>query len=164
MLRLMCMAALLGLAACSPEAKKDAAPAEGADVVAPKNPFFGTWELTAAKIAPWWDNKGEEPTPDPAMAKIVFHADRSSGPTLLTCDKPHYIVNIAPQRALFEGNLPDPPKDAPALGFTSPDVTVLAFSCASGTADVSADFPQVTDDTIMLGLDNVLYTFKRTGD
>ena len=162
MLRVALVAALLGLAACSPSAKED--PAEGADAITPRNPFFGTWELTAAKIAPWWDKQGEEPAPEPDMAKFVFQADKSSGPALLTCDKPHYMVNLTPERGLFEGNLPDPAKDAPALGFTSTDITVLSFSCASGTADVSVDFPMIDDDTIMTGVSNVLYTFKRTGN
>lgn len=165
MLRLLLVAAIAGLAACSPETKKEEAPAAGgADVVAPKNPFFGTWEMTNAKIAPWWDKKGDEPAADPAMSTFVFHADKSSGPPLLTCDKPHYMTNLLPERSLFQGNLPDPAKDAPALGFTSPDITVLSFTCASGTADVLVDFPMIDDDTIMAGVDNVLYTFRRTGD
>lgn len=163
MFRIAFAVAMLALAACSPEAKTEAPVAEGADAITPGNPFFGTWEMTAAKIAPWWDHTGEEPAADPAMATIVLHADASSGPPLLTCDKPHYLVNIAPERGLFQGNLPDPAKDAAALGFTSPDITVLSFTCASGTGDVLIDFPMIDDDTIMTGLDNVLYTFRRTG-
>lgn len=162
MLRIALVAAILGLAACSPSGKETPA-AEGADAITPRNPFFGTWELTAARIAPWWDKQGDEPTPEPDMAKFVFQADKSSGPALLTCDKPHYMVNLTPERGLFQGNLPDPAKDAPALGFTSTDITVLSFSCASGAADVSVDFPMIDDDTIMTGISNVLYTFKRTG-
>ena len=38
----------------------------------------------------------------------------------------------------------------------------MSFSCQSGTGDFLADFPMLDDATIMLGLDNVLYTFKRT--
>lgn len=161
-------AALLALmAGCSPtgETKPEAAPTPGitgADAITPQNPFFGTWSLEGAKIAPWWDHKGEEPTPDPAMTKIVFNADTSSGPPLLTCDKPKYAVNLVSPRALFEGNLPDPMKDATAMGFSAEGATSMTFTCASGTADVSLDFPMVNDDTIMLGLDNVIYTFKRT--
>lgn len=155
------------LQACSPaaETKPEVAPAvapSGADAITPQNPFFGTWSLEGAKIAPWWDHKGEEPAPDPGMTKIVFGADASSGPPLLTCDKPKYAVNLVSPRALFEGNLPDPMKTATAMGFSAEGATSMTFTCASGTADVSLDFPMADDDTIMLGLDNVIYTFKRT--
>ena len=37
----------------------------------------------------------------------------------------------------------------------------MTFTCAEGTGDVSLNFPMIDDDTIMLGLDNVLYTLKR---
>jgi hypothetical protein len=159
---------LMLAAACAPAAEdKPAAPAasvaSGADAITPGNPFFGTWSLDSARIAPWWDNKGAEPAADPALAKISFAADKTSGPPLLTCDKPQYALNIVPTRSLFEGNLPEPPKDAAALGFSSYGITSMTFSCASGSADVSLDFPMANDDTILLGLDNVIYTFKRTG-
>jgi hypothetical protein len=168
---LACAAVFALVAACSPGGKSGppATPAptsapqiSGADAITPGNPFFGGWGLEGAKIAPWWDHKGEEPAPDPAMAEISFTADKSSGPPLLTCDKPKYALNIAPPRALFGGNLPDPMKDAAALGFNPEGISTLTFTCASGTMDVSLDFPMMNDDTIMLGLDNVIYTFKRT--
>lgn len=168
-LRLVCWAAIAAatLQACSPaaETKPQATPTpeiSGADAITPQNPFFGAWSLEGAKIAPWWDHKGEEPSPDPAMTKIVFGADASSGPPLLTCDKPKYAVNLVASRALFEGNLPDPAKDAATMGFGPEGATSMTFTCASGTTDVSLDFPMVDEDTIMLGLDNVIYTFKRT--
>ena len=72
MLRVALVAALLGLAACSPSAKEE--PAEGADAITPRNPFFGTWELTAAKIAPWWDKQGEEPAPEPVVEAAAEEA------------------------------------------------------------------------------------------
>lgn len=157
---------------CSPAAEPKpqvstlpgAAELSGADAITPQNPFFGAWGLEGAKIAPWWDHKGEEPAPDSAMTRIAFSADGSSGPPLLTCGKPKYAVNVVSPRTLFEGNLPDAAKDAAALGFNPEGVTSMTFTCASGTADVSLDFPMLNDDTIMLGLDNVIYTFKRTHD
>lgn len=151
----------LALAACSPAADK--APLEGADVATPRNPFFGTWGLTAARIAPWWKGPGEEPAPDPAMATFTLQADKTTGPPLLTCGKPSYSTNMANQRSLFQGNLPDPPADAAALGFTSPDVPVLSYACSENNADVALDFAMLDEERIMLGLDNVIYTFRRTG-
>lgn len=150
----------LTLSACSPAADKPAA-TSGADTPTPHSPFFGAWEMSSSAVAPWWDHKGDEPRADPAMAKLIFAAAKSSGPPLVTCDKPRYTTNIFPQRSLFEGNLPDPAKDAPALGFTDPDITVMSFDCQSSANGVNLDFPMLDDNTIMLGLDNVLYTFKR---
>lgn len=133
----------------------------GADIPTPRNPFFGTWKLTGSIVAPWWDHVGPEPAAEPDMATFTLAADKSSGPPLLTCDKPTYATNITPQRGLFEGNLPDPPKDAAALGFTSPDIVTMSFACASGTGDVSLDFPMLDDNTVLLGLSNRIYTYKR---
>ncbi len=151
------------LSACSPAADKPVAKSE-ADTPTPSNPIFGTWQMKSSTIAPWWDHNGPEPTADPAMAKFVFSPDKSSGPPILSCDKPRYTNNIMPERGLFQGNLPDPPRDALALGFTSPDVIVVSFSCQSGTGDFLLDFPMIDDNTIMLGLDNLLYTFKRAAN
>ncbi len=150
----------LALSSCSPAGDKPA-DKSGVDVPTPSNPIFGTWEMTSSVVAPWWDHAGTEPTADPALAKLIFAPDKSSGSPILTCDKPRYTNDIMPQRALFQGNLPNSAKDAPALGFTSPDVIVVSFSCQSGTGDILVDFPMLDDTTIMLGLDNVLYTFKR---
>jgi hypothetical protein len=158
-----CVMALL--AACTPKTEEvqTAEPApSGADAITPGNPYFGNWTLSAAKIAPWWDEKGDTPVADPAFSKFTLAADKSSGPPLLTCDKPRYALNMVPPRGLFEGGLPDPVKEATALGFTSSSITVMNFSCQSGNADISLEFPMIDDDTILLGLDNVIYTFKRT--
>lgn len=144
-------------------AASDGAASDGADAITPGNPFFGAWSMTSAKVAPWWDGKGEEPAADPAFsAKVVLGANKTAGPDILTCDKPQYLVNIVSPRSLFEGNLPDPGKNATELGFKSSEITLLRFSCAENAKDVSLDFPMIDDDTIMLGLDNVIYTFKRT--
>jgi hypothetical protein len=151
----------LALTACSPAAEEPAA--TGAEAVTPRNPFFGTWEIKAARIAPWWDGQGEEPIADPAFTKLSLEAAATSGAPVLTCDKPSYMTDIKPLRGLFEGLLPEPDKDAAALGLTETSPTVLTFSCASATADVEAQFVMVDLDTILLGIDNVIYTYTRTG-
>lgn len=153
------MAASLG--ACSPAAEE--APASGADVATPRNPFFGTWEVKAARIAPWWTGESAEPAADPAFAKITLDAKATSGPPVLTCDKPTFATDIQPLRGLFEGLLPEPAKDAAALGITDPNPTVLTFACTSGAADVEARFVMVDASTILLGMDNVIYTYTRAG-
>lgn len=163
---LLASSALVLSAGCNPVSDtaakaSDVAPA-GADAITPRNPFFGTWSLQGARIAPWWDHKGEEPAPDPAMAKITLEADTSSGPGILTCEKPHYAVDLMSVRSLFDGKLPDPAKDAIALGFDPEGVTTMTFTCGSTGSDVSMDFPMLNDDTIMMARNDVIYTFTRT--
>lgn len=163
-MRALVMVAAALLAACGPAEKKPDAAPEGADVVAPRNPFFGTWEMTNAKIAPWWDQKGETPEASPDFAKLVFHPDKSSGNKMVECNRPRYSVSIVPPRGLFEGNLPNAPAYVSEAGFRPGDITSMNFGCLDPASDVSLDFPMYRDDVIMLGLDNVIYTFKRTGD
>jgi len=172
----MATAGALALSGCDQpavEAPVDAAPTapvevtedggSGADAITPHNPFFGAWAMTSAKVAPWWDGKGDEPAADPGFAKnVVLGANKTAGPDILHCDKPRYAVNIVSPRTLFEGNLPDPGKNATELGFKSSEISTLNYSCSENSRDVSLDFPMIDDDTIMLGLDNVIYTFKRT--
>jgi hypothetical protein len=152
---------IAAVTACTPASEE--APATGAEAVTPRNPFFGTWEIKAARIAPWWNSQGEEPAADPAYTKLSLEADATSGAPVLTCDKPSYMTDILPVRGLFQGLLPEPDKDAAALGLTETNPTVLTFSCASGTADVEAQFVMAGPDTILLGIDNVIYTYTRTG-
>ena len=172
---LLAAAGLMALTGCDQpvEAPVDAAPtapvevtpdaASGADAVTPHNPFFGAWSMISAKVAPWWDGTGEEPAADPAFGtKIILGANKTAGPDILHCDAPKYTVSIISPRTLFEGNLPDPGKNATELGFKSSEITTVNFSCSENSRDVSLDFPMIDDDTIMLGLDNVIYTFTRT--
>lgn len=155
------LAGLAALAACSPGADNDDVPA--ADVARPGNPFFGTWTTATAQVAPWWDQPGAAPemNPDFQNTPIVFAASESSGPDIVTCAEPVYAVNIVRPRALFEGGLPDPQADAAALGFSGSDITELNLSCTGDGRDVSLSFPMVDEDTILLGLDNMIYTLKR---
>lgn len=149
-------AALIALASCSPG---DSDP--GASVARPGNPFFGKWKMVSAKVAPWWNEPGA-PEMNPDLEKpIVFEAEKSSGPAIATCKAPIYTVDIMRARALFEGHLQDPANDAQALGFTGEDITRMNFSCTDDNRNVSLDFPMVDDNTILLGLDNMIYTLKR---
>lgn len=149
----------LALVGCTPATVEEPA---GADVATPRNPFFGTWEVTHARIAPWWKGEGEEPAADPDFTRFTLQADATTGPPMLTCDDPQYATNLTIAQGLFQGNLPDPAANAAALGFKAPDITVLSYTCKSGTADIALDFAMLDDGQIMLALSNVLYTFSRT--
>jgi hypothetical protein len=162
------LAAALVLAACSPspgESPTEPAAQSSAETpIVPKNPLFGRWQLTRAQVAPWWNGEGEKPVADPALTTMEFQPGKSSGPPIATCDKAEYAVSLITPAGLFEGNLPDPFTQARMLGFLEKDVTLVRFSCASGGADVSLDFPMLDDNTVMLGLDNMIYTLTRTPD
>jgi hypothetical protein len=155
------LAGFAALTACSPRADEAEAPA--ADVARPSNPFFGTWTTATAQVAPWWDQQGAPPEMDPDFQNtpILFVAGESSGPEIVTCAEPVYAVNIVRAQALFEGNLPDPQANAAALGFAGPDISTMNLSCSENGGDVSLDFAMADDNTILLGLDNMIYTLKR---
>lgn len=157
-LRIFALAGLTALAACSPG---DSDP--GASVARPGNPFFGTWKTATAQVAPWWTEPGAPPQMDPEFQNtpIVFAASKSSGPPIVACKAPIYTIDIMHPRALFEGHLQDPAKEAAALGFAGEDITKMNFNCTDDNKDVSLDFPMVDDNTILLGLDNMIYTLKR---
>ncbi len=151
--------------ACSPQTEGPAgAPtASSADgPITPVNPIFGKWQLVRAQVAPWWDGKGPEPIADPAFTAIDFQPKSSSGPPIATCARPIYSVSLVTPAALFQGNLKDPWADARKLGFLKSDITMLSFSCGDNNKDVALDFPMQAEDTLMIGLDNVIYTLQRT--
>lgn len=156
--RILVSAGFIALAACSPG---DSDP--GASVARPGNPFFGTWKTATAEVAPWWTEPGAPPQMNPEFQNtpVVFAAGKSSGPSIVTCKAPVYAIDIVRARTLFEGHLQDPESNAAALGFTSQDITKMNLSCTDDNKDVSLDFPMVDDNTILLGLDNMIYTLKR---
>lgn len=157
-LHLLSPVGLAVLAACSPGASDP-----GADAARPGNPFFGTWKTATAQVAPWWS----EPGPAPEMnsefqnTPIVFAIGKSTGPAIVTCKAPVYAIDIVRPRALFEGHLRDPATEAAALGFSGQEITRMNLSCTDDARDVSLDFPMVDGNTILLGLDNMIYTLKR---
>jgi hypothetical protein len=159
MSRAVAASILVALAGCSPKAET---PNE-ADISRPGNPFFGSWRTETAQVAPWWDGAGAAPqmNADFQNTTIVFAAGISSGPKLLACDAPVYAVSLVTPEGLFEGNLPNPAADAATLGFPETEIQSLNLSCSSGDKDVSLDFAMTKDDTILLGLDNMIYTLKR---
>jgi hypothetical protein len=155
---LIVLVGLAVLAACSPGASES-----GADAARPGNPFFGTWKTATAQVAPWWSDAGPAPEMNPEFQNtpIVFAIGKSTGPAIVTCKAPVYTIDIISPRALFEGHLQDPATGAAALGFSGQEITRMNLSCTDDARDVSLDFPMVDDNTILLGLDNMIYTLKR---
>ena len=128
-----------------------------------ENVFLGAWKQTAARTAPWWDGKGEEPAADPGLAAtpIVISEFEVTGPKIAACGAPVYRIVQYPVESLFEGNLPDPWSTARELGIGGQYVTTLVMTCTARERDVELQFPMVDANTLLLGLDNVIYTFER---
>jgi hypothetical protein len=147
----------LTLASCSPQAGASY-PAD-----APFEPFFGKWQLVRAQVAPWWDGQGDEPRANPDFNFLEFQKDKSVGDGLVACDKPEYTVSTIDAEGLFEGNLSDPWQQARMLGFVrDAKITSMHFACATGGKDVALDFPMQAEDTILTGVDNMIYWLQRT--
>lgn len=170
----------IALAACAPKeeapaasnevmmAKETTAPDSQEDHFPKGDPavFMGKWKVSEGVTAPWWDKKGDTPDAYLKNETIEFTPTSTMGPGITQCAEAIYDVKTTPVEALFEGGLQKEPTDDPwkaaeALGFTAKMVPVLNQGCKSSTGDLELQFAQKNEDTLMLGLDNVLYTLTR---
>lgn len=125
--------------------------------------FLGKWTVTGANAAPWADGSGATPELDPdLMGKtIVFEAHSASGSPVVACKDTVYTVSEVGPQYLFEGNLPHAATDAVKLGFTGAKIASLNVGCTSSAGDMELDFPMVNHDTLLLGLNNMIYSLER---
>ena len=129
--------------------------------------FAGTWRVVKAEDAPWVGPKSDLKPHYEAVLKgatITFGAKRVDGPSWFACAKPHYATEDLEADSLFEGGLDDadrgmttPKETAAKLGFTGQKFPTLETGCAE------LSFHLAAPDTIIFGLNNVIYTLKRTG-
>lgn len=128
----------------------------GAPTAQAQGAFAGSWMVAEWSVAPWvtpTERANIKPNNDVLNHSVIFTSKHVVGPTLLTCDTPKYLTVSSPYEGLFEGGLPKPKTDGPALGFKAP-VKTLRPSC-------DFDFHMKDENTVMFALDNVLYTMKR---
>jgi hypothetical protein len=128
--------------------------------------FAGRWTVTKAEDAPWVGPHSDlKPDYDAALSNAVFTfgPKRVDGPGWFACPKPHYAITELEPESLFEGGLSDPdhgmttPKQtAEKLGFVGEKFPTLETGCAE------LSFHLAAPDTILFGLNNVIYTLKRT--
>lgn len=127
--------------------------------------FLGTWTVVEAQPAPWVAKSPDkiDARSDPAIAhaRIVVLSGRIDGPQPLGCRRPHYEVAQVPPEELFEGGLDDPDRGmtdpkaaATALGFPNTTITTLRPGC-------DIEFHMVDSDTVLFGLNNMIYTMHR---
>jgi hypothetical protein len=125
--------------------------------------YLGTWMVSDAKVAPWYDGNGAKPDIDAKLAHATFTFAKGSITALapLGCKKVKYTVSTVGPEDLFEGGLKNPQKDATALGFKNNKIMSVNEGCLSSDADIEMDYAFVDNDTALFGLNNVIYTMKR---
>ena len=149
-LRIAAIALLGGIAVSSPAA------AQGV--------FAGTWQVVDAQVAGWVKPGEPKPDIDPsfAHATFVFKKDRLVAPPPFNC-KAHYKIATVDPGYLFQGafDQDDPVGHAKALGFASDKITNLEFACLRRDADIEMDYHMIDRDTVVFGLNDVVYRMKR---
>lgn len=118
--------------------------------------LLGEWRIVGSVPAPW-----AEAAPTIAAieigARIRVAPERLEGPHPIGCGAARFERFDAPPEGLFEGNLPDPARDAARLGFRAGLVACLRAICANA----SLDFHLADPWTLLFGLDNRIYTLSR---
>jgi hypothetical protein len=122
----------------------------------PTATLTGTWRFTQATTAPW-----SAPQPDgiELIGKTLnLTANGMQGPDPLNCRRAQLEASRAPAEGLFQGNLPAPAdKAARGLGLGVLPVAGLRVTCGQGLFD----FHQADAETLLLGLDNQIWTLSR---
>ena len=125
--------------------------------------ILGTWTITRSTPAPWV-KPGEEAreSDDKALLghQFVFTKDSVTAPApplQPVCRKPHYVLSAVPPDYLFEGTLPDPEKQAAALGFKGKTIPTIETGCEG-----VADFHFLNKDAALFGLNDRVYRIERT--
>lgn len=122
--------------------------------------FAGTWVISSAKTAPWDDPKNPMPNNGERASlvgkTVVIGAKAITGPRQIACPDPHYAVKPYPQDMLFQGSLPHPATDAPALGFKGKTSPALETGC-----EIEIDWHMNDAGQIAFGLNDVVYFLTR---
>lgn len=116
----------------------------------------GSWRFTHALPAPWGAAFLSSPSFTGQTLTIVAKAVK--GPKPFICSGLHSQNLQLPAEGLFQGGLPAPAATAAqALGFGQFPVATSSLTCDSG----SFDFHHVDADTLLIGLDNQVWTLSR---
>ncbi|HLH88710.1 MAG TPA: hypothetical protein VKX28_09640 [Xanthobacteraceae bacterium] len=133
-----------------------------------KGPWFGTWRIASATVAPWADKAHR---PDPAAAKalvgksVTFKLQEIAGPQPLACTGPHYKLSDFTADMLFQGQFgemhdkdksADPATLAASVGFKGTSWKVLGTGCAN-----ELDWHFIDATTMAIGLDDYVYVLKK---
>lgn len=117
----------------------------------------GSWRFTHAQPAPW---DPENPLgPDLRGQVIEISPDTFQGPAYLRCEPSEFSRLSLPAEGLFEGGLPAPAQtSAKTLGLAHFPVATTRAACTNA----SFDLHQVDPQTLLIGLDNRVWTLSHT--
>jgi hypothetical protein len=131
--------------------------------------YFGTWKITSATVAPWWNDPTQQPDPSEARQltgkTIVIGAKGIAGPPQAACARPKYVVKNSPAEGLFQGMFEemrdrdksvDPRKVAASVGFHGSRWKTLETGCGN-----ELDYHFLDENTADFGLNNYIYQLKK---
>ncbi len=134
-------------------------------------PFYmGTWKITAAVVAPWWNDPVHKPDPSEMKSlvgtSVTFEAKRIGGRPPLRCHQPKYRVRNDPADWLFQGQFGemhlrdktvDPARVAASVGFSKgTSWKTVETGCAN-----ELDYHFIDDTTAAIGLNNFICFLKK---
>ncbi len=122
--------------------------------ISPDRPF----RIIRSAVAPWKPDDRMHGAREWIGAMVVFSGRVARGPGALSCDNARLEATRLPPEVLFQGNLPPPAEKAmQVLGMAGTDVPGFRLICDTGVFE----FHQVDDYTLLLGLDNRIFTLSQ---
>jgi hypothetical protein len=119
----------------------------------------GEWRISQASTAPWWKDAAPPPREAWVGMRVVVGPGRIDAPGALGCSNATFQSGVFPLEGLFQGNLPVPQRNAAlSLAIVSDSVSSTQVNCSTGIFD----YHHVTPQTMLVALDNVVWTFSRT--
>jgi hypothetical protein len=123
-------------------------------------PFYlGSWKIISSQPAPWVAPDAKPAPVDPLALSgrtITFGRQSISGPPLLGCQGPRYVVKRYPPEALFQGNLTAPARQARMLGYRSATIRTLETGC-----EHLIEYHFIGANEALFALDNRLWRIRR---
>jgi hypothetical protein len=119
----------------------------------------GLWRITHSVPAPWAAvvDASVAAVPNHAGQTLVLDETALRGPGPLDCAPARVELLRVSAEGLFEGNLPAPAEEAArALGIAAFPVDQVRVTCANA----AFDFHHVDSQTLLLGLDNRVWTLS----
>lgn len=114
------------------------------------------WRIEDGQVAPW-AQPGTQVDARYRGQSVRFQTTRLVAPHPLACTGATYEWRFVGAEDLFEGNLPAPAADAARrLGLGSAPIATLRVGCTNA----GFDFHRTGDGTLLLGLDNVVWTLR----
>jgi hypothetical protein len=118
----------------------------------------GDWRVFRQQLAPWVVGAASVGAAGIELGeRLSFSPEGLSGPAVLACAEARYSTLQMPVEGLFQGELPEPERNAERLGLASAVQPSVRLDCANG----SFDFHLADADTLLFALDHRIYSASR---